>query len=346
VNPVNVDAEVGGQAQFGATMETESCYGLVSPPSQTYLTGWISSNTASATVDDSGFATAMSPGTAFMSVSWMNTFWTANSNHTCNVIENPGSGSGEMIVTPTFTLNVPATAKDGDTVTFSITPQDGTPTSIQWSFEAPSGAGNNPQVNFSSPTSASTTAMAHWFAKPNDACTASFDSRYTIKARVTFQNGSPKTKEKYFTVNAYWFPAGSVNPPNITGDPQIRFDSVRNLWIVVGPGTLQRVPNPAVINVPQTSQFYNKTVQHEQVHVEQYATGIFSDLYKISDLMPHLLPLTDPNQQPLEQKIFQAKQIWRIDQDRIMAQRLPDAEIEAHAVSDPIAPRYLYQNCP
>lgn len=97
------------------------------------------------------------------------------------------------------------------------------------------------------------------------------------------------------------------------------------------------------MRTPQTSQFYNKTLKHEEVHVEQYATGIWSDLYKIDNLMPRLLLLTDPNQQPLEQKIFRAKEDWREEQKQILLQRLPNAEREAYRVSDPITPRYLFQ---
>jgi hypothetical protein len=90
----------------------------------------------------------------------------------------------------------------------------------------------------------------------------------------------------------------------------------------------------------------NKILKHEEVHVKQFATGILSDLYQIDDLITHLLPLTDPNQQPLEQKIFQAIQDWRKNQDIILEQRLhPEGEKEAYAVSDLIAPRYLFHNC-
>jgi hypothetical protein len=35
--------------------------------------------------------------------------------------------------------------------------------------------------------------------------------------------------------------------------------------------------------------------------------------------------------------------LWRTEQGIILNQRLLQSEIEAHAVSDPITPRYLYQ---
>jgi hypothetical protein len=78
--------------------------------------------------------------------------------------------TANLTVEPQIILNVPQTAKDGDTVTFSVTVLGGTPTSYQWSFESPQGAGNNPQVNFSSPNNATTTALAHWFALPDQEC--------------------------------------------------------------------------------------------------------------------------------------------------------------------------------
>ena len=247
---------------------------------------------------------------------------------------------------PRVTITVPQSAKDGDMVEFSVSVQDGTPTSYEWSFEAPGGAGNNPQVNFNSPTSAATTAKAHWFAKPNSACSASFDSTYEIEVKVSFANRSPITKKANFTVSVGRNWGGGVDYPMTPGLPDIEYDSNRSLYIVVGQGEeLQRIPSQIVMRTPETSQFYNKTLKHEEVHYEQFVSGIFKDLYKIDNLMPRLLLLTDAGRQPLEQKVFQAKENWRAEQKQIAIGRLPESEREAYAVSDPIAPRNLFNNC-
>ncbi|HYO06719.1 MAG TPA: hypothetical protein VER14_07030, partial [Phototrophicaceae bacterium] len=188
-------------------------------------------------------------------------------------------------VKPTLIINVPQNAMDGDTVEFSVTVQNGTPTGYLWSFEPTSG-GNNPQVNFTAPTAATTQAKAHWFAKPDSPCSASLSSTYTIKVKVTFQGGGSKTKEAPFTVNVHRLWGGKVNPPLTlapAGTLDITFNSKRGLWIVVGPGRLKRVPSPIDFrNTPTTTQFYDKIEKHEQVHVEQYTKegGIFYDLYK------------------------------------------------------------------
>ncbi len=139
---------------------------------------------------------------------------------------------------------------------------------------------------------------------------------------------------------------GKVDAPStlaLPGTLATAFNNKEFLWVVVGRGSLQRVPSQIEMRTPTTSQFYNKTLRHEEVHVEQYATGIFSDLYLIDNVMPRLFQLADPNKQVLKQQIFAAVEAWRREQDQILGQRLPQGEREAYAVSDPIAPRYKFQ---
>jgi hypothetical protein len=259
-------------------------------------------------------------------------------------------------IRPTVTISVPSNATDGDTVEFRVSVENGTPTGYQWSFEPISG-GNNPQVNFSNPTGMTTTAKAHWFAKPDQPCSPNnpsptdpyYNSKYTIKVKVTFQDRSPITKKAPFTVNAYWFPTGDVDYPMTPGQPEYFFDTTRNLWTIVGPmgedGGLRRVVSPIRNYIPETSQFHNKVQKHEEVHVMQWTTGMWSDLYVINNLMPRLLPLTNPSLQPLQQEVFRKIQEWREEQRQELIRRLPAGEREAYDVSDQIAPRYAYQNC-
>jgi hypothetical protein len=249
---------------------------------------------------------------------------------------------GELRVT----MSGAQTVKDGEAASFSVTAEGGTPTNYEWIYRAPSRVGNNPSVTFN-PTSGSSsvTATGRWFASPNNSCSASFDARYTIKCTVTFSNGKKKSAETTLTVNAYWNPAGSVAPATISGGPVTDFDPARNLYFVAGPGTLARTLNSAVINVPSTSQFYNKTLRHEQKHEEQWASGMFSDLLLISDLMAQLSPLTDTSRDGLNAQIATTFTNWFSAQENIYNSRVPAAEREAYAVSDSISPQYLYQNC-
>lgn len=256
---------------------------------------------------------------------------------------------GELKVT----MSGAQVVKDGESAQFSVTVEGGTATNYEWSARWPSRVGNNPSVSFNPATgSASTTATGKWFANPNQECSPSaspsdgyYNPKYTIKCMVTFSNGKKKSAETTLTVNAYWNPGGSVAPATVTGGPTIDFDTSRQLWYVVNSGTLARNLQPAVIHVPQTSQFYNKVAAHEGKHVEQWASGMFSDLFLISSLMAQLSPLTDATAPGLSAKLGAASTSWFNSQGSVYQSRLPAAEREAHAVSDPMAPRYVFQRC-
>jgi hypothetical protein len=244
------------------------------------------------------------------------------------------------------------TIKDGDSATFSVTVAEGTATGYQWSFKAPSAAVNSPNVRFSSPTEPSTVVEGHWYALPDAECAPSADSRdgywnsvYTIVCTVTFADQHQQKAQTTLTVNAYWNPAGATGTPNISGGPTVGHDTSKNLWVVIDAGTLARnLPKP-LIYVPTSSQFYEKVVAHENKHVEQWRTGLLSDLYSISSLMEVLYPLTDSTEEGLAKKLGDASLEWIHKQDREFQRRLGAAEKEAHRVSDPIAPRYCYQYC-
>lgn len=153
------------------------------------------------------------------------------------------------------------------------------------------------------------------------------------------------TQNTTLTVNGCWDPAGFVGPPLILGGPDIGFHTGRNLWIVIDSGSLSRHPQEKVLNVPFTSQFFFKTVEHEKIHEQQYATGMLSDIRTVNSLMIDLLPLTDTTEAGLRAKIAAAAQAWATRQLEIFRSRRPASEREAHSFSDLIAPRYLYQNC-
>jgi hypothetical protein len=146
-------------------------------------------------------------------------------------------------------------------------------------------------------------------------------------------------------VNGWWSPAGATASATISGGPEIRFDASRNLWIVVGPGTLQRnLPTP-VFYMPANSQFYSKTVAHENEHVRQWQSGLLSDLLTVNGLMLVLYPLTDSTKIGLRNKMANASNNWFDNQEAIYNSRVSASEAGAYQVSDPITPRYLYQNC-
>ena len=263
--------------------------------------------------------------------------------------------NNNLTVKPKVTINVPATAKDGDMVTFSVTTQGGTPTAYLWSFESPNGAGNSPQVNFTASTSGTTNAKAHWFANPNSDCATSppdpsashpyYNSRYKIKIKVTFQDGREITKEKDFTVNAWWSPAGSVAPATNSGGIQTGFDNTRMLFVVINSGTMARTTYPAVISIPTASQFYNKTLRHEEKHELQWQSGLFKDIWAVSRFMAVVSNFTATTSAGLTQQINQAFVTWDAQQLQDYRNNFNAAEIEAYTISDLLAPQYAYQRC-
>jgi hypothetical protein len=270
----------------------------------------------------------------------------------CMTISPTRTLTADLLVNA-VTLNVPQTAEDGDTVTFSVTTQGGAPTSYQWSFEAPQGAGNNPQVNFSNPNGVATTAIAHWFALPNRPCPTSAGpaanavSTYTIKITVTFQGGQSYTESAQFSVDAYWNPAGAVDPnqARVIGAPQLQADS-NGVWRVVGMGTLARRTPTKEVFVPQTSQFFNKADAHEQEHFDHWNAGnLLGNAHQPIDFYNRIVNFTGTSQQDLLNQIIADFQLYTAAQDLFVNNQHNESERRAYAVSDPINPQYLYQNC-
>jgi hypothetical protein len=248
---------------------------------------------------------------------------------------------------PRIDMSVPAAAMDGDTVTFAVSTIGGKAVSYLWSFETKSGSKDGAHLKIENAAGPATPAMAFWYSTGHDICGIDFASTYRIKVRVTFDDGEQVTKAASFVVRVDKNWGGNVDPPAVRGAPEIRFDEKLKRWFITGSGTLKRVPNPLKMRIPRTSQFYEKVMKHEQVHVKQFENGILSDLFRVDSLMKWLQKanLSDTERQPLEQKIFAEISNWKQGQQQAMMKRLPAAEREAYAVSDQIAPRYIFQNC-
>jgi len=254
--------------------------------------------------------------------------------------------SYDSATTPGVSIEITSaqTVNDGETANFSVTVTGDTPTAYKWEYSAPSGAGNNPQVNFSAATSATTSVTnAHWFAKPNEMCGAAINATYTIKCTVTLSNGKRKTKQTQLTVSAAFNgEPGVTEGVSITGGPRHGFDTSRNLWVVIDRGTMARSAAVPHVNIPTTSQFYDKAVAHENQHVANYNPGgVLGDLWTVDDLFSRLSPLTDSTEQGLLNKIAQAVQDWDANQTAIFNSRRRADEQAAYAASDPVGPQYL-----
>ena len=123
------------------------------------------------------------------------------------------------------------------------------------------------------------------------------------------------------------------------------FDNQRGLWVVINSGTATRGAPAVNILIPASSQFLTKAETHENRHAYQWTTGLNVDLLQIADLMTHLSPLTDASSAGLQTKINNEFIAWYNAQVAIANNRRNAAEKDAYSVSDPIAPKYLYQNC-
>ena len=113
---------------------------------------------------------------------------------------------------------------------------------------------------------------------------------------LTFAIAASQDPPQTFTVTVKGADVQEVQSPSATvsGGPRTGFDTSRNLWVVVDSGTLARVLPTPVIYIPATSQFYANAQAHENKHVRQWQSGLFSDLLTVPGLMAVLLPLTDP----------------------------------------------------
>ncbi|HXG95237.1 MAG TPA: hypothetical protein VNN73_23070 [Blastocatellia bacterium] len=248
---------------------------------------------------------------------------------------NAGMQAAVVCADKSVTVSGTLGPNDGDTVNWTVTVTGGTAVSYEWTgvtYQS-TGNGNDPNVTFSSTSTQTTTTNAHWYAYPDEECGAQAGSVYKIKCKVHFSDGDKKSGEALMVVNGWWDPAGTTASATISGGPRIGFDTSQNLWIVIGPGSLQRnLPTP-VIYVPATSQFYNKTVTHENEHVAQWQSGVFSDFLTVGGLMAVLYPLTDATQNGLITKISNASNAWFANQQTIYNNRLPTAEKAAYYIS-------------
>jgi hypothetical protein len=172
---------------------------------------------------------------------------------------------------------------------------------------------------------------------------AARNSVYAITCHVTLSTKT-LTAPSTLTVNVPWGTAGFTTP-GFAGSPTIAYNSATQLWEVTGLGTLQRVIKKTV-NVPQSSQFYNKANTHEQVHYNQLDTGIASNYFTLNDLWQnHLQGLTSHAKGILNTSIKVKVHAFIKAEGNRMAPLVGQMEAGAYLVSDPISPQYIYQNC-
>jgi len=328
-------------------------------PYQVYPSIWDSSDQSVATVDYNGLATGITGGYATISCYWDVTYWEWDDiDESCNETDAPFEGENCLLALD-VQMSAAQSINDGGTASFNVT-TSGTNgyvgvQSYAWSFTAPSGAGNSPNVTFTAADAASTNTDGHWFAKPDQPCapasnpSAYWNAVYTIKCNVTFTNGKHKSKQTTLTVNSYWGDPGHVNPneAGISGAPHQAVDQ-NGVWYVDGIGNLARVIPTKVVNIPTTSQFYAKTNAHEQAHVDHWALGagnLYGDVFIPLDFYNRVKNFTAASQIELITKMAAELATYTNEQVAIIGPRHATDEQQAYAVSDQVAPAYVYQFC-
>ena len=239
---------------------------------------------------------------------------------------------------------------DGESAQFQdlILPSKVTATEWSWDYAVPTGAGNSPACTFAPSNAKSTTiGNSKWYAYPNNPCTASDSSDYTIKSKVTLSGKQFDAETGILQVSVPWGRGGVTYLPSISGDPDIDSRLVNGVteWYISGTGTLLRSTITVVINIPQTSQFHAKAVAHENKHVEDLTTGIGRDLWTVSELYSLFQELHAPTLEELQQMIANARSTYETNETKEAQGVYVQMERNAYAVSDPISPQYLYMKC-
>jgi hypothetical protein len=250
---------------------------------------------------------------------------------------------------PKVQISGPSGADDGTTVTFTSTVDSGhfTVTGYQWSFTTPSGSGNSPDLSFTAATSQNTNATAKWFANPDNACTAALESTYTVKLIVSFSDHGDISKTKTFKPAVTWDPGGVTSGHwSITGSTQ-KAQNGSGQWYIAAIGTYNITTFGTVAyNVPTSSQFRSKTENHEGVHVAQWQpTGLLGSQVTNTGLWNAIKDLTASTQVDLVAATDIAATNYGNTASTVSAGACNQAEVAAYAVSDTLAPQYLYQAC-
>ena len=213
-------------------------------------------------------------------------------------------GSGAVTISATGAATKTATVQE---ITLSTTPigrdEEGSPSFATFTLvvgnEPPSGITyawdflestlvpgvdyNSPAIPFTDATQKSTSlsGLPRWFAR-NGSRLLSVDNsscNYGVFCRVSYKSGvqdSPTSPWEVFVPE----PMGTTPFPICTGVPSAeQYPNGTELrYRVTGIGSLNRPAAISTINVSTTSQFYSKTVVHENKHIEQAARATYTDI--------------------------------------------------------------------
>ena len=90
---------------------------------------------------------------------------------------------------------------------------------------------------------------------------------------------------------------------------------------------------------------FPSTKQSGAISMEMGTAMFWSEHGHMTTARRQIKDLTGTSQQDLFNKMVQAKTTYINSQGALVSQRQNTDEHQAYAVSDPIAPQYVYQNC-
>ncbi len=232
----------------------------------------------------------------------------------------------------------------------TVTPSGLNP-SYQWLTGAvndawPATAGNNPELDYSAPTASSTAVNeTRWFAETPDRrqVVDGWVCCYNINCEVTV--GCVKSRAFFPAILSVSVDMSGQTTGCVFQDWEsiaVAQDS-NGVWRVTGQGNFSRSMPVASVNMPASSQFYNKAMAHENKHVEQWMTGMFKDLKDADTLYASTLnTLTSTiSEADLRAKILVAVYNQSTADDQIYNGKLCDAEDEAFDAENAVEPDFL-----
>lgn len=272
-------------------------------------------------------------------------------------------GSGEVHVVKAEITGVSGSVlegTEGPDIELELTPDTVSSSSISWTWKVKGGGsvGWNPNVNFDSPSSLETgVGTAKWFADPDDSENCSASCTYVINCDLSIEGVSFTDVVPNGVEFEVYMPAegGSVAPPGSNSSPTIYSGNyvvkTKEVPDETGTYTAEYVSSlgnfsyfylPMSVNVSPNSDFKDKVITHENVHVSQR-----SSIYKNSDLSSivgmeapegHLAPLVKAK---LGQIYRNHNQTWS---DRYDGGSLAPGTLEhkAYSESNDVEPYYLY----
>jgi hypothetical protein len=239
---------------------------------------------------------------------------------------------------------------DSGTFTCVVTPDDLNPT-YEWLSGVendawPESSGNNPQLDYSAPSDSSTIVRnTRWFAPHNDRrqVVDGLIVSYNISCTVTI--GSLQCQAEYPAgLNVGVDLAGQCMPPDFSDWESIQVEEVYDLWRVVGQGDFHRTPPIPSVNVPQSSQFYDKAMAHENKHVTQFTSEEpWKDLYDANGLYESIISklTSDIDEADLRIQIATAVLAQRNIDDQVLVNTKCEREEAAFDAMNDVDPDFL-----